>query len=302
MSLSSEVFQQGPIGPGRLAQLACVLEVMAPKPGNVHRLADLPGLRLVNFLASALAIGEPLDRAAAIGIGAAVEQAIAATRRLVATNTNLGMVLLLAPLAAVPATRDLREAVNAVLDATNVNDARAVYRAIRLAQPGGLGAVTDQDVRDEPTLPLRAVMAMAADRDLVARQYANGFREVFDDGLPALAESLRLGRSVETSIVAAHLTLLSRYPDSLIARKTGPEAALEVSRRAGEVLAAGWPDDAEAVRMCAEFDAWLRDPSRRHNPGTTADVVTACVFAGLRDGLIAVSDRRNPTTVTGSIA
>lgn len=237
MSLSSEVFQQGPIGPGRLAQLACVLEVMAPKPGNVHRLADLPGLRLVNFLASALAIGEPLDRAAAIGIGAAVEQAIAATRRLVATNTNLGMVLLLAPLAAVPATRDLREAVNAVLDATNVNDARAVYRAIRLAQPGGLGAVTDQDVRDEPTLPLRAVMAMAADRDLVARQYANGFREVFDDGLPALAESLRLGRSVETSIVAAHLTLLSRYPDSLIARKTGPEAA----SRSRAAPARSWP-------------------------------------------------------------
>src|SRR5438105_2433054 len=88
--------------PGRLAQLACLLEVTARKPGNVHRLRDLPDLHFVDFWLSALAIAEPLDRVAAVGVGAAVFDAIQATRRVVATNTNLGMVLLLAPLAAVP--------------------------------------------------------------------------------------------------------------------------------------------------------------------------------------------------------
>ena len=95
-----------------------------------------------------------------------------------------------------------------------------------------MGSVPDQDVAQEPTLPLKAVMALAADRDLVARQYTNGFHEVFTDALPALEEALRLGRSIETATVAAHLTLLSRHPDSLIVRKAGIERSAEVSRRA----------------------------------------------------------------------
>jgi triphosphoribosyl-dephospho-CoA synthase len=267
---------------------------MAPKPGNVHRFADLPGLRLLDFLASALAIGEPLDRVGEIGVGPAVERAIAATRRLVETNTNLGMVLLLAPLAAVPEHRGLHEGVGEILEATTIDDARAVYRAIRLAEPGGMGSVAEQDLTHQPTLPLKAVMAMAADRDLIARQYADGFREVFEDGLPALEGSLRLGRSVETSIVAAHLTLLSRHPDSLIARKAGIERAWEVSHRAAEVLVAGWPEGMRAVQMCSEFDRWLRDPVRRLNPGTTADLVTGALYAALRDGTIPVPTTSHP--------
>jgi triphosphoribosyl-dephospho-CoA synthase len=276
------------IGPSRMAQLACVMEVTAPKPGNVHRFRDLPGLHFIDFLASALAIGPALDRAATDGVGLAVEKAIEATRQLVATNTNLGMVLLLAPLAAVPEGMSLRAGVPDVLATTTIDDARAVYRAIRRAQPGGMSSVRDQDVSQEPTLTLTAVMALAADRDLVARQYANGFHEVFDDALPVLEKSIYLGRSVETSIVAAHLTLLSRHPDSLIVRKAGVERAREVSRRAGDVLAAGWPDRADALRLCAEFDEWLRDPGRRLNPGTTADLVTAALYAALRDGTIPV--------------
>jgi triphosphoribosyl-dephospho-CoA synthase len=272
--------------PGRLAQLACILELLAPKPGNVHRSRDLPGLHLVDFLASALAIAEPLDRAASNGIGAAVERAILATRRVVATNTNLGIVLLLAPLAAAPRDESLRSGVRAVIEATTVADAQAVYRAIRLAQPGGLGSVPDQDVASEPTLPLKAVMALAAERDLVARQYANGYQEVFNDVLPVLGAALAAGHSVETATVAAHLSVLARYPDSLIVRKAGMGCAEEVSRRAAEVLAAGWPDHLAAAQMCSEFDEWLRDPGRRLNPGTTADLVTAALYAALRDGTI----------------
>lgn len=272
--------------PGRLAQLACILEVMAPKPGNVQRHRDLPGLDLLDFVASALAIGPALDRAAEEGVGRAVERAVEATRRMVSTNTNLGMVLLLAPLAAVPPGTNLAAGLRDVLEATTPDDARAVYRAIRLAQPGGMGSVPEQDIAQEPTMPLAAIMRLAADRDLVARQYAHGFEQVFHEALPALETSLDRGRTVDDSIVDAHLTLLSRYPDSLIARKAGLERADEVSRRAAGILAAGWPDRPEAVRMCSEFDDWLRDPDVRLNPGTTADLVTAALYAALRDGTI----------------
>jgi triphosphoribosyl-dephospho-CoA synthase len=271
---------------GRLAELACVLEVTARKPGNVHRFADLPGLHFVDFLVSAAAIAGPLDRAGSEGVGATVLEAVRATRSFVSTNTNLGIVLLLAPLAAVPEGVGLAEGVERVLARTTVADACLVYRAIRLAQPGGMGEVPDQDLTAEPTMPLRAVMALAASRDTIALQYSNGLRQVLCEGLPALVEARQEGQALETAIITVYLGLLARYPDSLILRKHGSSVAREVSLRAAGVLESGWPVREEARRLCNEFDVWLRAPENRFNPGTTADVVTAVLYAGLRDGKI----------------
>jgi triphosphoribosyl-dephospho-CoA synthase len=284
---SGGYFSIGPgLRPGQLAQAACLLEVTARKPGNVHRYADLPGLHFIDFLMSAMAIAEPLDQAGTTGVGRAVLAAIEATRRVVRTNTNLGIVLLLAPLAAVPKTADLADGIEDVLAATTVNDARHVYRAIRLAQPGGLGEVSDQDVADEPTITLRAAMAMAAERDLIARQYANGFREVLGDALPALKAPLNAGLPLETAIVSSYLRVLARHPDSLIARKYGIARATEVSHRAAELFDVGWPESEEATLRLEAFDFWLREPANRLNPGTTADLVTAALYVALRDGTI----------------
>jgi triphosphoribosyl-dephospho-CoA synthase len=275
-----------PFSPGQLAELACLLEVTARKPGNVHRFLDLADLHFLDFLLSASAIRQPLDRAAELGVGTAVLKAVEATRQVVSTNTNLGMILLLAPLAAIPVKTDLAHGVERVLDETTVEDARQVFRAIRMAGPGGLGRVAEQDVADEPTVTLRAAMALAAGRDLVARQYANGFREVLDEALPLLGQSIRDGLPLESTIVLAFLRLLARHPDTLVSRKAGPDAAAHVSRRAGEILAAGWPETSEGSRLIAEFDFWLRGPAVALNPGTTADLVTAALFAALRDGTI----------------
>jgi len=262
------------------------MEVTARKPGNVHRFGDLPDLHYVDFLLSATAIEEPLDRAVTTGVGRAVLDAVEATRRVVSTNTNLGIVLLLAPLAAVADGADLAEGVEAVLAGTTVDDAKDVYRAIRLAQPGGLGDVPDQDVALEPTMPLRAVMMLAADRDSIARQYANGFQQVFGEVLPALCASLDAGLPLETAIIFSYLKLLARHPDSLIARKFGPAWANEVSHRAAELLKAGWPVKHDAHRLFEGLDSWLRHPVNRFNPGTTADLVTAALYAALRDGIV----------------
>ena len=190
------------LSPGRLAEIACLLEVTARKPGNVHRGADFPDLHFVDFLLSAAAIAGPLDRAADEGVGTAVLAAVEATRRVVSTNTNLGMILLLAPLAAVPSGTDLASGVERVLAGTTVDDARKVYRAIRLASPGGMGRAAEQDVADEPTVTLREAMALAADRDLVARQYAGGYREVLHEALPALRTALAEGQPLETAIIS----------------------------------------------------------------------------------------------------
>jgi triphosphoribosyl-dephospho-CoA synthase len=281
--------------PGTLAQVACLLEVTARKPGNVHRLKDFSDTSYLDFLLSALAIGPALDRAAS-GVGAAVLDAVAATLALVGTNTNLGMVLLLAPLAAVAWPNPLRLGVADVLNATTVEDARLVYRAIRLARPGGLGSAPEQDVEGEPSVSLLEAMRLASGRDGVARQYANGFEDVFTVALPALARALEQGHPLETAIVSAHLRLLAEVPDTLIARKRGPGEALEASRRSAEVLQAGWPEGEAGPRLLDDLDRWLREVGHARNPGTTADLVAAALFAALRDGTIELplSPERTP--------
>ena len=169
-----------------------------------------------------------------------------------------------------------------------MEDSAAVYAAIRLANPGGLGRAPEQDVAEEPTLPLREVMALAAERDLIARQYANGFREVFDDGAPAVMEGVERTGSMEGAIIYAHLHLMARHPDTLIARKCGAAEAEESARRARTVLDAGWPNDRAGWVAFAELDGWLRAEGRTRNPGTTADLIAACLFVLLHEGRVAL--------------
>jgi triphosphoribosyl-dephospho-CoA synthase len=259
---------------GLFTQLACLWEATARKPGNVHRERDFEDLTYLDFAMSAAAIAPVFAQTENVRVGELILGAIRATRQVVRTNTNLGIVLLLAPLAVVPARKPLRDGVSAVLDSLDVADSVAVFEAIRLAQPTGLGQVENQDVNTEPTLPLREVMALAADRDLVARQYVNGFRDVFDDGLPALVAGIEKTRCLEGAIIHCHLTLLAKHPDSLIARKRGIREAEEASRRAQAVLE-------ERVEI-ADLDTWLRAEGRGRNPGTTADLVTASLFVALR--------------------
>jgi triphosphoribosyl-dephospho-CoA synthase len=261
-------------------------EATARKPGNVHRYRDFDDVTYMDFVLSGAAVGPVLDAAGRRSVGETVLEGVRATRQVVVTNTNLGILLLLAPLAAVPADEELCAGIVRVLDRMTVADARHVFRAIRLAAPGGLGTAPAQDVRGQPTLPLREIMALAADRDLIALQYADGFREVFDEGVPALQRSLDQGQDVETAIIGCHLHLLAGHADSLIARKRGRAEADEASRRAAHVLASGWPQGPASREALAVLDAWLRAEDHARNPGTTADVVTACLFVVLREGLI----------------
>jgi triphosphoribosyl-dephospho-CoA synthase len=271
---------------GLCVQAACLLEVTARKPGNVHRLRDFDDAGLIDFLLSAAAIGPVLDGASGRRVGETVLQAVRATRRVAPSNTNLGIILLLAPLAAVPPGEDLRAGVEWVLTQLDCEDARLVYKAIRDANPGGLGQAPAQDVKEEPTQSLREVMALAAGRDLVARQYADGFREIFDAGVPILRHFMATYAWLEYAIVGCHLHLMAHYPDTLIARKRCRAEAEDAAARARRVRDAGWPITAEGVAELAKLDAWLRAEGRGRNPGTTADLVTACLFVALRERII----------------
>jgi triphosphoribosyl-dephospho-CoA synthase len=277
-----------PLSIGACATLACTWEATAAKPGNVYRGADFDDVTYADFLTSAAVCGPIIQRASLDGVGATVLAAVSATQRVVATNTNLGTLLLLAPLAAVPRDQRLADGIGPLLDELDTHDTRLVYQAIRAAGAGGLGQTDTADVH-VPTPPdgrLVDAMQLAAGRDLVARQYANGFNEVLECSAEWIAAGVAGGWSLAEAIVHAHVRLMATFPDSLIARKCGPAIAQQAADRATAVLALGEPDAADYEAGMADLDFWLRTDGHRRNPGTTADLVAAGLFVLLREGRI----------------
>jgi triphosphoribosyl-dephospho-CoA synthase len=268
------------------AQIACLLEVSAPKPGNVSPERHFHDTRYEDFLASAVAIGPALAAAGERPLGTTIRRAIEATSRWTRSNTNLGIVLLLAPLARAAAGKGgtLRDRLAAVLDHTTVADAAETYTAIRRRRPGGLGAASAEDVAAAPTVSLREAMALAAERDAIAREYTNRFTLTFEVGAPALADARGRGLSWTEATVECFLALLAAAPDTHIARKLGHAEAERVTGRAREVVAAGGTGTAEGRAALAALDAELRDPRNTRNPGTTADLTCAALFVVIIEG------------------
>lgn len=271
---------------GQCATLACLLEVNAPKPGNVHRAADFDDATLNDFAASAVVIGPILERAASFPLGEIVLRCVEATRQVSATNTNLGTILLLAPLAAVPRDVELAKGIGDALDALTPDDASNVYAAIRLARPGGLGESSAMDVHSTPPESLLDAMRTSAPRDMVAAEYAGGFARTLERVVPLIVAARSKNISLPNAIIHVQVQLLAEQGDSLIERKSGEITNGLCIARANRVLQAGSPGDDNYQAALADFDFWLRSDGRRRNPGATADLIAAGLYVCLRDELI----------------
>lgn len=268
--------------------LSCLDELQAPKPGNVSVYSAGHGMTAGQFLRSAEASAGPLCRPSS-RVGARVLEATEASWATAGCNTNLGIVLLCAPLikaaqhlgtAGTQITAGkLQDAVCGVLAGLDLRDTEQVFEAIRLAAPGGLGQAPQHDVHARAQAPLRQVMAEAAGRDRVARQYACDFADVFGLGLPALQLAEATFGARKWQVVALYLALLAWVPDTHVQRKFGIEAALSVrdeARAVREVLLHKGASP-ETLAVLRDFDARLK--SGGINPGTTADLTVATLLA-----------------------
>ena len=275
---------------------ACELDVAVRKPGNVSRASGGHGMQAQLFIASAQAAAGPLFEPGA-RVGERIEAAVAATWAVAECNTNLGILLLCAPIARAVerqpeavAPAALREAIESVLAELDLADAQATFRAIARANPGGLGAATDEDVRLPPRVDLRAAMALAAHRDSIARQYRDAYTDLFDLGLAALGKGFSpmetlVDSSPDTLTTAAvqrlYLTLLASFADSHIVRIHG-EAVAHIVMTAAQGWARRMQRDGQ-LDVDPDFAAWDASlKADRINPGTTADLtVAALLIAGL---------------------
>jgi triphosphoribosyl-dephospho-CoA synthase len=259
---------------------ACEAELAAPKPGNVHVFAPGHGMEARDFIDSARAAA-PHIAATGARVGQRILGAVEATWSAVAQNTNLGIVLLCAPLAEATLTAEtpnLRREIARVLGELDVADARAAFRAIVRANPAGLGKADDHDVAGPAQTTLLEAMRAAAPRDRVAYQYAHDFVDIFDTGLAALARARAQGRDAPHATLSVYMAFLSAFPDSHIVRKYGLETAQAVRetacRVADEIRDAS---RAEAFARALVFDRELKE--KAVNPGTSADLTVASLFA-----------------------
>jgi len=275
----AETLTPAQVGAAYLA--ACRAELQALKPGNVHVFADGHGMSVADFEASAAASAGAVSDPRA-SVGARVWRAVRRSRAVAGCNTNLGILLLAAPLAQAALEgrgRDLRQRVRRILLRLDRADAAAVFRAIRLADPGGLGESARHDVRRPPRVTLLTAMAEARRRDLISRQYAAGYADVFRIGIPRLAAATARWGAGAWAASAVYFAFLARCPDSHIRRKHGLAAARAVCRHAAaldrRLMGSRSPAalEAELLRLDAELKA------AGLNPGTSADLTVATLFA-----------------------
>jgi triphosphoribosyl-dephospho-CoA synthase len=260
---------------------ACLLDMTALKPGNVGIHGSGHGMAPAQFIRSAV-VSVPAIASAATTVGERIYNAIVATRAAVGMNTNLGIVLLAAPLAyafhelSMPASEErLRVVLEQVLGRLSIADAQLAFDAIALANPGGLGDAPRHDVREPAAVSLLDAMREAADRDSIARQYATGYADIFEVGLPALRAARAGGCSERRGATRVYLAFLAALPDSHVARKLGIDTAQALRASAtSHALAAG--RGVETDKALREWDVALK--TRGINPGTSADLTVATLF------------------------
>jgi triphosphoribosyl-dephospho-CoA synthase len=259
---------------------ACELDVEALKPGNVSIDSPGYGMTAADFVASAAAIAEPIT-APGLAVGERIFRAIEATQRVVNCNTNLGIVMLLAPI--IQATEyaahgSLERNLIDVLKNLSLADAAWAYRAIQLAKPGGMGTSAKHDIAEPPTITLLQAMQAAAERDQIARLYTTGYRRLLHYGVPVWKNFFQRWDSEEWATTAVFVTYLAEENDSLIVRKFGAQTSRRVSDVAKiysrEMNQVSNPNQVRAA--LSEWDTKLKREGL--NPGTTADLTVATVF------------------------
>ncbi|MEQ1602853.1 MAG: triphosphoribosyl-dephospho-CoA synthase [Methylophilaceae bacterium] len=262
---------------------ACLAELEALKPGNVHIFADGHGMVVQDFIDSAEAAAAVIALPD-LTVGERILAAVDATWNAVGCNTNLGIILLSAPLIqaitiSTGQALTFQERLQYVLQNLTQEDAAKAYQAIVRASPAGLGQSEHYDVHVLPQVTLLAAMTEAGQRDRIAWQYTHGFADVFTLGAARYRELLARWERPAWAASAVYLGFLARFPDTHIIRKYGAAIAQQVQQEAQvhEQALMALDNPKTYQRELLNFDADLK--LRGLNPGTSADLTVASLLA-----------------------
>lgn len=294
-----------------LAQLSCMLEVSAPKPGNVNKSFEFTDTRFIHFLASSIALGNSARRCAEKGFSAGkgeialgeinigweiLQCARESSQHHKGRNTNLGISILILPLASacgylLGKSEELENekiigAVDHIIRESTYIDTINLYHAVRHVRPGGLKKLKGLDVFSHEALVriekekinFYRIMKLSKN-DEIAREVVNRYEITFNTGYPSIVKELEIGSDFDKAIIRGFFEILSRNPDTLIAKKVSMEKSREISEMAKKVM-----ENDLAPEDIRGFDLYLRDEKNRLNPGSTADLVASSIFITLING------------------
>ena len=257
-------------------------EVNALKPGNVSSYANGHGMTMSDFTQSAELV-TPILCDPSLTVGDRIYHSVVRTKEALSCNTNLGMLLLFAPLISAFEQNTnknvhLQQSIAEVLPGIDSNDTSLICEAIRIANPGGLGSSKKYDVCSPVHGNIIDVMAEASDKDSIARQYVTNFQEIFTIGLVNIKDFNRRWNSVEWATVACYMAFLTEFPDSHIQRKFGKPVAENIRMKASQIakLFNNNTNPVDARKTLLEFDTELKNAGI--NPGTSADLTAASLL------------------------
>jgi len=265
---------------------ACICDVQAFKPGNVSVYNEGHDMTVNDFILSAEVSAGEIAKVE-YSLGEKIYYAVKATREAVGCNTNLGIILLCAPLCQAAYLQKqgqtLRESLAHVLANTTIADADWTFKAITLAAPGGLGESSEQDVAEAAAVSLAKAMEIASEKDRIAKQYGTIYKDIFEFSVLRYNIAYVKFDNREWAASAVFTGFLSKFSDSHIERKYGNKHSEWVLKQMITV------DDAlmntvnprQLLPMLHDVDRKLKD--KGINPGTTADLTVATVLVILME-------------------
>ncbi len=281
---------------------ACIAEIEALKPGNVHIFADGHRLTVHDFIKSA-EVTATIIAQPDLTVGERIFQSVKATQEAVSTNTNLGIILLCAPLinaalhdnqVAANVSYTIQQRLDYTLSQLTIEDAALTAQAIVLANPAGLGGSEVNDVHQITKVNLFELMASAQHKDRIAWQYANHFADILEFGLTRYSQAMAQWQDITNNrrqnrtwaTTALYLSFLARQLDSHVVRKHGETLAKQLMQEALEMEALYWAADNPKLveKHLLAWDASLK--SRNINPGTSADLTVACLMVSNFDEIV----------------
>ena len=258
-----------------------ITEVTSLKPGNVSRFSEGHGMTVDDFIKSA-ELTSPILCDPTLSVGERVLEGVRVTMSGVGCNTNLGMLMLFAPMvkAAELGMASFQSNLEMVLRELDVKDTSCIFKAIHHANPGGLGESEKYDVNKklDAGTTIQKAMAEAKNRDLIAKQYVTGFIDIFSLGLICIEDFAVRWNSVEWAAVACYIGFMAEFPDSHIRRKFGLEVAEQIKIKAVSIAEAFQKNDSpeDGAEMLKKFDRELKN--KGVNPGTSADLTAASLL------------------------
>ena len=259
---------------------SCKKDIELIKPGNVNLLSSHKDTKAQDYLDSAILSSKELFNQNH-SFGKRILESVKVTRAQINVNTNLGIILLCAPVIQAYIDfnlLDLREGIKKTLATTSIKDTHDLCAAINVSSPGGLGDRDMYDTASYPNASIKEIMNYSQEYDRISYQYSHNFSDIFDFIIPKLEFLNQRYESLDISLSLLFIEILAKIPDSHISRKFGDKIAKKTSNNAYDLLKIldREYDPDYLAKALNNLDYEYK--KKGINPGTTADLLVASLM------------------------